>query len=133
MYVFALMIAVAIVALINNLRIFGAADRYLTDCSSVPKIDKNQSLINKILVMSIFEWKKDKRKFVYYSEWIIYVLSALQIPWLVFVYFKEWYLIREIRLWYFIICFLIAEVPGMIYTILIKSYERKVEKTKKRK
>lgn len=131
MYVFALMILAAFVALINNLRNFGRVDRHLTSCSNVPKIDKNQSWGNKILVISIFERKKNKRKFVYYFEWMIYALSALQVPWLIFVYFKDLYLIRAVHLWHFIICFLIAEVPGMIYIIMIKSYERKAGKIKK--
>ena len=133
MYGFALMILAAFLALYNNIWNFTKANRYLANCSNIPKIDKNQSLINKIFVVSIFEWKKSKRKFVYYSELIIYVLTALQIPWLIFVYCKNWYLIREIYMYHFMVCFLIAEIPSMIYAILIKSYERKVERIKKQR
>ena len=133
MYAFVLMIAATVVAFFSHLGSFLNADRYLTGCSNVPKIDKNESLMNKIFVTSIFELKKGKRKFVYYSELILYVLTALQIPWLILVYCKEWYLIREVYLWHFIICFLIAKVPSMIYTILIKAYERKVDRIKKQK
>ena len=131
MYVFALMIAATIAALFSPLKNFVKSDKHFTDCGYVPKIDKNDSLINKIFIISIFEHKKNKRKFVYYSELFLYVLTALQIPWLIFVYVKDLYLIRAVYLWHFIICFLIARIPGTIYAILIKSYERKAEKTKK--
>ena len=130
MKIFIIMCVGTIVALLNNLRCLDQAEIGLCRYHQSPKISADESLFNKIIVKSIFERKKNTRKFFYYSKLIVYILTALQIPWLVLVYFKNLYLIRDIYLCHLVICFLIFELPIFIYGILLKSYERKVEKAK---
>ena len=130
MNIFILMCGGTIFVLINNIWRFDNAEISLCRHHQTPKIDKNESLINQILIKLIFERTKDTRNYIFYSKLISCIVSVLQIPWLILVYCKNLYLIRDVYICHFVICFILAIFPYTSFVLLYKLYEHKVDKTK---
>ena len=67
--------------------------------------------------------RKKERYFYYYIKKAYKYIMLLSIPWLLVVYFMEWYLIRNVLLSWWIFSFVIAMVPILTLVLISIIYD----------
>ena len=102
---------------------------------------QHNSIVSRCIVFLMENYKyirrkgKKERYFYYYLKKAYKYILLLSIPWLLVVYFMEWYLIRNVLLSWWIFSFVIAMVPiltlvliSITYDVEIWRYNRKRKK-----
>lgn len=105
------------------------------------KLMQHNTIVNRCIVFLMDNYKyirrkrKKERYYYYYIKKAYKYIMLLSIPWLLVVYFMEWYLIDSVLLWWWIFSFAVGMLPiltlvfiSITYDVEIWWYNRKRKK-----
>ena len=107
---------------------------HVMECRSLHRCDfsrlmQHNTVVNRgiVFLMENYKYIRRKRKkeryFYYYIKKAYKYIILLSIPWLLVVYFMEWYLIRNVLLSWWIFSFVIAMVPILTLVLISITYD----------
>ena len=124
-----------VIILLNFITFERFERRYLRSRNFTP-LKEHDSFGNRVLFSLLEKYKTHKRKkekcYIYYNKLVSKWLMLLGAPWFVVMYFTQWYLVREVMLWHYIIILCIGLLPMAVLLLLVWLCEIKLWRYRKK-
>ena len=131
------MLLVTIILPLAISHIFNKKERYSLSNSNFSMLKKEKSFLDKMILVSLCETKNNKKKYIYFVNKYLSILTIIQIPWLIIVCIKKLYLNSSVVLLHAITLAVLGFIPLLgfialmaIYNYKSKSYYKNVNKIK---